>query len=204
MGVRIEHSQSFIDQAQYGKFATHPALGAADYHLAVHLPGGKSVYTFCMCPGGFVVAAASECGGVVTNGMSYSGRKGDNANSALLVSLQPHDFPDQSTPLGGIYWQRELEKACYRAGGGKYYAPSQLVGDFLANRASISCGLIQPTYRPGITWSNLHQILPPVLTTNLQQGLVAMDKIIPGFAGADNVLTAVESRSSSPVRIMRG
>lgn len=189
MGVRIEHRQQAIDQSQYGPFAGHAALPAADYKLNCHLPDGSSAYTFCMCPGGVVVAAASELGGVVTNGMSYYARDLENANSALLVTLNPAEFPDKSV-LGGMYWQQELERACFLAGGGNYFAPAQLVGDFLQNRPSTKLGAVQPTYRPGVTLCNLADILPQKLTLTLRQALQTLDQRLSGFACPDAVLTA--------------
>ena len=202
MGVRIEHPQQLIDESQYGAFAGNPNLPAADYKLNVHLPSGGSAYTFCMCPGGQVVASASETGGVVTNGMSNHARDGENANAALLVTLNPEDFPDKST-LGGMYWQRQLEQAAFRAGGGDYRAPAQLVGDFLAHRASTALGAVQPTYRPGVTLCDLHDVLPPRITGVLEQALPELDRRLHGFAAPDAVMTAPETRSSSPVRIIR-
>lgn len=202
MGVRIEHPQDWLNCTQYGAFSGHPALPVADYKLSVHLPDGSSAYSFCMCPGGQVVAAASEAGGVVTNGMSNADRDGANCNSALLVTLHPEDFPDHDV-LGGVRWQRELERAAYRAGGSHYQAPAQLVGDFLAGRPSTGCGTVQPTYRPGVTWTDLHSCLPEKITRTLAEALPEFDKKLPGFAMADAVLTAPETRSSSPVRILR-
>ena len=202
MGVRIEHPQRMINESQYGAFADAPGLGAADYKLNVRLPDGGSAYTFCMCPGGRVVAAASEAGGVVTNGMSDHARDGENANAALLVTLNPEDFPDKSV-LGGMYWQRELEQAAFRAGGGTYRAPAQLAGDFLAHRPSAGLGDIQPTYRPGVALCDLHDVLPPRITSVLEQALPQLDARLHGFARPDAVLTAPETRSSSPVRILR-
>ena len=203
MGVRIEHPQKLVDESQYGPFAGHPGLPAADYKLNVHLPSGGSAYTFCMCPGGQVVASASEAGGLVTNGMSNAARDGENANSALLVTLNPEDFPDKSV-LGGMYWQRELEQAAFRAGGGDYHAPAQLVGDFLARRPSEGAGSVTPTYRPGVRFCELHSVLPERITSVLEQALPELDKRLHGFALADAVMTAPETRSSSPVRIVRG
>ena len=202
MGVRIEHKQAMIDQSQYGDFAGNPNLPAADYKLHVKLPDGTSAYTFCMCPGGNVVAAASEPGRVVTNGMSYAARKGDNANSALLVTLQPEDFPDHSV-LGGMLWQQELESRAFVAGGSNYHAPCQLVGDFLAHQKSETFGAVQPTYRPGVTLCDLHDVLPARITDVLEQALPALDQRLHGFSSPDAVLTAPETRSSSPVRIVR-
>ena len=199
MGVRIEQSQIVINKAQYG--GLDPKLPAADYKLVAHLQD-RTVYTFCMCPGGYVVAAASEAGGVVTNGMSYSGRKGENANAALLVSLNPADFPG-TDPLSGMRWQREIEEKAFAAGGGNYHAPAQRVADFQAHRPSTTPGSVQPTYRPGVTWTDLHEVLPKVLTDALEEALPVLEKRLPGFAPADAVLTAPESRSSSPVRLLR-
>ena len=201
MGVRIEHPQSRIDAAQYGRDREN--LPAASYKLACHLPDGAGVYTFCMCPGGYVVAAASEPGGVVTNGMSLHARDGANANSALLVSVTPADFPDPS-PLGGMYWQRDIERRCFAAGGGNYHAPAQLAGDFLAGRASGKIGTVKPTYRPGVTLCDLHEVLPAPITRGLEQALPILGAQLEGFDCPDAVLTAPETRSSSPVRIVRG
>lgn len=197
MGVRIEHKQAMIDQAQYG--TTDHALPPADYKLVRHLEDG-TVYTFCMCPGGYVVAAASEEGGTVTNGMSYADRDGENANAALLVTVNPAEFPYEG-PLGGVRWQRELEQAAYRMGG--YRAPAQLVGDLMAGRASVGPGKIFPTYRPGVTWCDLHEVLPEKFTSALKQAITEMDGSLKGFADPEAVLTAPETRSSSPVRILR-
>ena len=197
MGVRIEHPQSLINTAQYGE--NNPLLPAADYKLNVHLPDGGSAYTFCMCPGGYVVAAASEEGGVVTNGMSNHDRDGENANAALLVSLTPEDFPDKSV-LGGMHWQREIEQACFVAGGGNYHAPAQAVGDFLKTGAA---PYIEPTYKPNIAWCDLHEVLPEKITSVLEQALPALGKKLKGFDDPGAVMTAPETRSSSPVRILR-
>ena len=199
MGVRIEHRQSDINNAQYG--AEDPALPPADYKLVRHLDDG-TVYTFCMCPGGYVVAAASEEGGVVTNGMSYADRDGDNANAALLVTVNPAEFPYDGV-LGGMKWQREIEQAAFRAGGGNYLAPAQRVGDFLAGKASAGPGKVQPTYRPGVVWCDLHGVLPEKITRSIAMALPELDRNLSGFADPDAVLTAPETRSSSPVRILR-
>jgi uncharacterized FAD-dependent dehydrogenase len=199
MGVRIEHKQATVDQAQYGK--VDPVLPPADYKLVRHLED-STVYTFCMCPGGYVVAAASEEGRVVTNGMSYADRDGENANAALLVTVNPADLPGDG-PLAGMYWQQSIEQAAYEAGGGGYRAPAQLVGDFLAGRPSMGPGTVRPTYRPGVTWCDLHTVLPEKLTKALKEALPQLDRNLAGFAGADSVLTAPETRSSSPVRIIR-
>jgi len=207
VGVRIEHLQSDIDAAQYGKFAGDPALGAACYKLSHRLPCGRGVYTFCMCPGGVVVGASSEPGGVVTNGMSYYRRDQQNANSALLVSVSPSDFcADPSAPpnpLDGISFQRELERRAFALGGANYNAPVQTVADFLSGRPSTAPGGVTPSYRPGITPANLADCLPPFVTEALRGGLRAMGKKIAGFDAPGAILTAVESRSSSPVTITR-
>ena len=200
MGVRVEHLQAMIDKAQYGE-QTEP-LPPADYKLNVRLPDGGSAYTFCMCPGGYVVAAASEEGGVVTNGMSNFARGGENANAALLVTLEPADFPDQST-LGGMRWQREIEEAAFRAGGGGYRAPAQRVGDFLARRPTEAWGSVQPSYRPGVTPCELHEVLPERLTRVLEGAIPALGRLLDGYDDPDAVMTAPETRSSSPVRILR-
>lgn len=202
MGVRIEHKQSMVNESQYGPFANAPGLSAADYKLNVKLPDGNSAYTFCMCPGGSVVAAASEEGRVVTNGMSNAARNGENANAALLVTLKPEDFPEQGV-LGGMHWQRQIERTAFLAGGGDYRAPAQLVGDFLAGRPSEKLGGVQPTYRPGVTLGDLHDVLPEKITGVLEQAIPALDRYLHGYAGADAVMTAPETRSSSPVRILR-
>ncbi len=198
MGVRIEHPQRLIDKAQYG--AWDLPLPPADYKLVRHLED-RTVYTFCMCPGGYVVAAASEEGGVVTNGMSYADRDGDNANAALLVTVDPSDFPYEG-PLGGVMWQREIEQRAFRYSG-SYKAPAQKVGDFLAGRPSTGAGAVQPTYRPGVYWGDVRQVLPNCITDALAQALLQLDGILEGFAAPDAVLTAPETRSSSPVRIVR-
>ena len=198
MGVRIEHKQATVDESQYGRH--DPVLPPADYKLVQHLESG-TVYTFCMCPGGHVVAAASEEGRIVTNGMSYADRDGENANAALLVTLNPAEFPYEGT-LGGMKWQREIEEKAYNVGNG-YHAPAQLVGDFLAGRPSTGAGQIKPTYRPGVVWCDLHQVLPEKLTASLAEALPLLDGRLKGFAAPDAVMTAPETRSSSPVRILR-
>ena len=202
MGVRIEHRQTAVNRAQYGPEWEALDLPPADYKLSVHLPDGGSAYTFCMCPGGYVVAAASEAGRVVTNGMSNFARDGENANAALLVTLNPEDFPDPSE-LGGMYWQRQIEEAAFLAGGGNYRAPAQLAGDFLQGKASEALGAVVPTYRPGVTLCDLHQVLPPRITDVLAQAIPALGKTLEGFDDPEAVLTAPETRSSSPVRILR-
>ena len=199
MGVRMEHLQSAINLAQYGK--QDPALPPADYKLVKHLDE-ETVYTFCMCPGGYVVAAASEADGVVTNGMSCADRDGENANAALLVTLNPLDFPYKG-PLGGVQWQREIEEAAFVAGGRNYHAPAQKVGDFLAGKPSAASGAVKPTYRPGVTWCDLHTVLPEKITAALEKAIPMLDGNLRGFADPDSVMTAPETRSSSPVRILR-
>ncbi len=202
VGVRIEHVQKSVDAAQYGRFAGHPALGAADYKLAAHFDNGRSAYTFCMCPGGMVVAAASEPGRVVTNGMSEFARDGKNANAALLVGVEPRDF-GSAHPLAGMYFQRRLEEAAFRAGGGDYRAPAQLVGDFLKKQVSTAVGNVNPSYRPGVRFADLSAVLPDFVTETMRRAIVEMDGKLRRFAAADAVLTGVETRSSSPIRIMR-
>ena len=199
MGVRIEHPQVMIDNAQYGK--NDPVLPPADYKLVKHLDE-ETVYTFCMCPGGYVVAAASEEGRVVTNGMSYFDRAGTNANAALLVTLNPKDFPYEGA-LGGVRWQQEIEEAAFVAGGKNYRAPAQRVGDFLAGAPSTGAGAVTPTYRPGVTWCDLHDVLPDKITRALKQALPLMEQSLKGYSDPDAVMTAPETRSSSPVRINR-
>ena len=200
MGVRIEHLQSGIDISQYGR--ERGALPAADYSLNVHLPDGNSAYTFCMCPGGEVFAAASEAGGVCTNGMSGSKRDGENANSALLVTLHTEDFPGEDV-LSGMYWQREIEQRAFKYAGGNYYAPAQRAGDFLAGIASTGPGNVKPSYRPGVFWGSLDEVLPEKICTVIRQALPELGKKLEGFDSPDAVLTAPETRSSSPVRILR-
>ena len=198
MGVRIEHKQTMIDMAQYGML--NKALPPADYKLVKHLDDG-TVYTFCMCPGGFVVAAASEEGGVVTNGMSYSDRAGENANAALLVTIHPDDIPYDGV-LGGIQWQRQIEQAAFRVSG-SYRAPAQKVGDFLTGVASAGAGDVEPTYQPGVHWCDLHTVLPEKITRSLKEAIEQLEGNLKGFASPDAVMTAPETRSSSPVRILR-
>ena len=199
MGVRIEHRQADIDLAQYGR--ARGELPPADYSLNVRLPDGTSAYTFCMCPGGRVFAAASEAGGVVTNGMSTSDRGGQNANAALLVTLHPEDFPGDGV-LAGMRWQREIERAAYDVSG-SYRAPAQLVGDFLAGRSGTKPGAVTPSYEPGVVWCDLHSVLPPRITGVLEQAIPALGRKLRGFDAPDAVLTGPETRSSSPVRILR-
>ena len=198
MGVRIEHKQTTVDESQYG--VVSPVLPPADYKLVQHLDNA-TVYSFCMCPGGHVVAAASEEGRIVTNGMSYADRDGENANAALLVTVNPGDFPYEGT-LGGMKWQREIEEKAY-AVSGSYRAPAQLVGDFLAGKKSTGAGSVEPTYRPGVTWCDLHDVLPERITASIAEALPKLDEKLKGFAAEDAVMTAPETRSSSPVRIIR-
>ena len=202
MGVRIEHLQADIDRAQYGPSASHPALGAAPYKLVAHLPSGRSAYSFCMCPGGYVVAAASEEGGVVTNGMSLAARAGTNANSGLLANVLPSDLPGDD-PLAGIELQRQCEHAAFEMGGGGYVAPAQLVGDFLRREASSAAGRVRPTYPRGVAWGEVDGCLPPYVAETLREAIPAMARHLHGFDDAEAVLTGVESRSSSPVRVTR-
>ena len=202
VGVRIEHKQALINEAQYGKAANNPHLGAADYKLAVHLPNGRSVYTFCMCPGGQVVAAASEIGRVVTNGMSEFARDKENANSALLVGVNERDFGSDK-PLAGMYFQRKLEELAFVAGGKNYQAPAQMVGDFLAGKTSKNFNDVIPSYMPGVTPSNLANVLPSEIADSLRAGILQMNNKLRGFSSSSAVMTGVETRSSSPIRIVR-
>lgn len=198
MGVRIEHKQSMIDAVQYG--SSELPLPPADYKLVKHLEDG-TVYTFCMCPGGYVVAAASEHGGIVTNGMSRADRDGENANAALLVTVNPAEFPYPGV-LGGMQWQRQIEETAF-AVSGSYRAPAQKVGDFLRGVPSANGGSVEPTYRPGVVWCDLHQVLPEKISRSLKAALPLLEGSLRGFASDDAVLTAPETRSSSPVRMLR-
>lgn len=198
VGARIEHLQSEIDRAQYGRFAGHPALGAADYRLAEHLPNGRGVFTFCMCPGGEVVNASSEQGRIAVNGMSYSARDGKNANSAVLVGVEVEDYY-RSDVLDGMYFQREIEEKAFRVGKG--LPVSQSVGDFLKN--GLSDGSVTPTVKTGVTFGNIDDVLPEFVTQSLRAGILLFDRKLHGFASPSAILTAPETRSSSPVRIMR-
>ena len=202
VGVRIEHKREWIDRAQYGKFAGHPALSAADYRLAVRPENGRGVYTFCMCPGGTVVAAASEEGGVAVNGMSRFARDAENSNSAVLVGVAPEDF-GSSDPLAGVELQRKMEREAFALGGGDYKAPAQTVGDFLSDRASTGFGEVSPSYPRGVTPCDLRNCLPPFVAQSLKAGLPLMGKRLRGFDRAAAVLTGVETRSSSPVKMVR-
>lgn len=202
IGVRIEHEQRMVDRAQYGSSAGHPALGAAEYKLSCHLSSGRGVYTFCMCPGGWVVAAASEDGGVVTNGMSRFAREGANANAAFLVGVVPGDFEDDH-PLAGVRFQRRWEQAAFELGGRNFRAPAQLMGDFLQGVASSAAGGVPPTYPLGVEYSDLARCLPDFAVSSLREAAPILNRRMRGFAAADALLTGVETRSSSPVRVLR-
>jgi uncharacterized FAD-dependent dehydrogenase len=203
IGLRIEHHQSMMNEAQQGKSAGNPALGAADYILTYRSETtGRSAYSFCMCPGGAVVAAASEVGMIVTNGMSEYARDKQNANSALVVSISPEDF-GSTHPLAGIEYQRTWERKAFEAGGWNYNAPAQLVGDFLAGVTSSKYGKIRPSYTPGVKLTDLHLCLPDYVTTTLKEALKNFDRKIKGFARKDALLTGVETRTSAPIRIVR-
>lgn len=203
IGFRIEHPQSVIDKARFGEEAGNPILGAADYSLVHHCKNGRSVYSFCMCPGGTVVSAASEEGGVVTNGMSQYSRNERNANAAIVVGIDPEvDFPGY--PLAGIDLQRDLEKLAYEVGGGDFRAPAQLVGDFLKNKPSTELGTVAPSYKPGISLGDLTQVLPSYAVAAIREAIPKFDDKIRGFAMADAILTGVETRTSAPICIQRG
>ena len=226
IGFRIEHPQSVIDQARWGKFAGHPLLGAADYKLVHHAKNGRAVYSFCMCPGGTVVAATSEPERVVTNGMSQYSRAERNANAGLVCAIEPSDYPQDAKsfawafdgktfgvenqapgsyhPLSGVVFQRQLESKAYLLGGRNYNAPGQLVGDFVAGNPSADVGGVPPSYKPGITWGNLHHALPAFAIEAMREALPAFGKKIRGYDMHDAVLTGVETRTSSPVKIARG
>jgi len=201
IGVRIEHPQSLIDRCRYGEGAGHPLLGAADYKLVHHGANGRSVYSFCMCPGGTVVAAASEPGRVVTNGMSQYSRAERNANAGIVVGITPVDYP--GGPLAGIAFQRHWEERAFAAGGSNYKAPAQRVGDFLSGKPSAALGDVVPSYRPGVTPADLADCLPDYAVEAIRAALPGFDKQIKGFALADAVMTGVETRTSSPIRIPR-
>ncbi len=200
VGVRVEHLQENVSFRQYG--SAWQKLPPADYKLACHLPNGRSVFTFCVCPGGQVVAAASEAEGVVTNGMSYRAREGVNINGGLLVGVGPEDFLEGDV-LAGVRFQERWERAAFRLGGGGFRAPAQRLEDFLLRRPSEGPGEVLPTYRPGVAWTDLEGCLPGYVTDTLRQALPIMDRKLCGFAAPDAVLTGVETRSSSPVRILR-
>ncbi|MDA8364749.1 MAG: NAD(P)/FAD-dependent oxidoreductase [Gammaproteobacteria bacterium] len=202
IGFRIEHPQRMIDTCRLGPHAAHPALGAADYKLVHHCINGRAVYSFCMCPGGQVVAATSETGRVVTNGMSHYSRNERNANAGIVVGILPQDFGGQHV-LAGMAFQRNLEERAFQLGGANYNAPVQLVGDFLAARRSTALGAVIPSYTPGVTLTDLSDALPDYAITAIREAIPEFDKIIKGFAMNDAVLTAVETRTSSPIRIAR-
>jgi hypothetical protein len=206
VGFRIEHPQSLIDKTRYGNFAGHPLLGAADYKLVHHAKNGRDVYSFCMCPGGQVVAATSEPGCVVTNGMSQYSRAERNANSGLVVNVSPDDFAafTQWGPLAGIEFQRQWERRAFELGGGNYDAPGQRVEDFLASRPSKTLGNVVPSYQPGIKLTDLSTALPDFAIAAMREAIPAFDRQIRGFAMADALLTGVETRTSSPLRVTRG
>ena len=201
IGFRVEHPQSLIDACRFGPNAGHPLLGAADYKLVHHASNGRAVYSFCMCPGGTVVAAASEPGRVVTNGMSQYSRAERNANSAIVVSISPEDYPGH--PLAGIEFQRRLEEKAFVLGGSNYSAPGQLMGDFVAGRASTEFGAVVPSYKPQVQLTDLATILPEYAVTALREAFPAFDKQVKGYYKADAVLTGLETRTSSPIRIKR-
>ena len=201
VGFRIEHPQALIDECRLGPSAGNPMLGAADYKLVHHCKNGRTVYSFCMCPGGTVVAAASEPGRLVTNGMSQYSRNERNANAAIVVDISPDDFPEG--PLAGIALQRELEQKAFELGGSNYNAPCQLVGDFLKNRPSKALGTVIPSYKPGVTPCNLADALPGFAIEALREAIPAFERSIPGFSLHDAVLTGTETRTSSPVHILR-
>jgi len=201
IGFRVEHPQTLIDRCRFGEQAGHPVLGSADYKLVHHCTNGRSVYSFCMCPGGLVVAAASEPGRLVTNGMSQYSRNERNANSAIVVGITPEDYP--GSPLAGIDFQRRLEEQAFVLGGSNYEAPGQLVGDFIADRPSTTLGSVRPSYQPGVKLGDLSQSLPDYAIAAIREALPAFDKQIKGFSMEDAVLTGVETRTSSPIRIKR-
>ncbi len=202
VGIRIEHPQELINRIKYGGFSAHPSLGAADYRMAVHLPNGRNVYTFCMCPGGRVVAASSEEEGLTVNGMSEFARDGQNANTALLVTLKREDMGSGDT-LAGIEYQRRIERAAFVSGGGGYKAPVQRLEDFMQRRSSDFFGDVQPTYIPGTRFAQADSYLPDYITDSLRRAVKEMEDWMPGFAFPDALLTGAETRSSSPVRILR-
>jgi uncharacterized FAD-dependent dehydrogenase len=201
VGVRIEHPQKLVDKMLFGKWAGHERLGSAPYKFVAHCDTERSAYSFCMCPGGLVVAATSEPGMVVTNGMSSYAREEANANSGFMVEVSAADYGND--PLGGIEYQREIERAAFRLGGGNYHAPAQLLGDFMAGRASTSQGSVVPSYEPGVVWSDLRECLPEYIIATLKEAVPRIQKSLPGFMLEDAVLTAAETRSSAPVRIPR-
>lgn len=202
IGARIEHLRKDIDKSQFGDFAGNERLGSAPYKLSTHLKNGRGVYTFCMCPGGEVVPAASEENTICTNGMSEFARDKENSNSALLVGISPKDF-ESTHPLAGIELQRKIERKAFLIGGGYYCAPVQKVGDFLNNRNSVNMGSVKPSYQMGTTFANVDDYLPEYITNSMRLGIIEMDKKLKGFGNPDAILTGPETRSSSPVRILR-
>lgn len=202
IGVRIEHPQTLINKSQYKEFYDHPRLGAADYRLVEHTSNGRTIYTFCMCPGGTVIASASEEGQVVTNGMSEHARDKENANSAVLVNVTTEDFGSDH-PLSGMYFQEKYERLAFELGGKNYKAPIQLVGDFLNDRLSTNLGTVRPSYKPGYEFIDLRECLPKFVCDTMKEGLLLLDKKLNGFAMDDAILTGVETRSSAPIRIVR-
>lgn len=203
VGLRIEHPQKLIDKLRYGSFAGNPALGAADYKMVTHLKNGRAVYTFCMCPGGKVVASSSDKGGIVTNGMSEFARDGENANTALLITVKESDL-GSDLPLAGVTYQRNIEKAAFISGGGFYKAPVQRLEDFLARRGTTAFGSVLPTYLPGTEFAEVDSYLPCYIADSLREAVAEMELWMPGYAYPDALLTGAETRSSSPVRIPRG
>lgn len=202
IGVRIEHPQTLINKSQYKEFYDHPRLGAADYRLVEHTSNGRTIYTFCMCPGGTVIASASEEGQVVTNGMSEHARDKENANSAVLVNVATEDFGSDH-PLSGMYFQERYERLAFELGGKNYKAPIQLVGDFFNDRVSTKLGMVRPSYKPGYKFIDLRDCLPKFVCETMKEGLFLLDKKLKGFAMDDAILTGVETRSSAPIRIVR-
>jgi uncharacterized FAD-dependent dehydrogenase len=206
IGFRVEHPQGIIDRARWGRHAGHPSLGAAEYKLVHHASNGRSVYSFCMCPGGTVVAATSEPGRVVTNGMSQYSRNERNANAGIVVGIDPRDYPgyEAGDALAGIALQRQLESHAFVLGGSNYNAPAQLVGDFVAGRASTALGSITPSYKPGVAIGDLSSALPAYAIEAMREAFPVFGKKIKGFDTHDAVLTGVETRTSSPIKITRG
>lgn len=202
IGARIEHPQELINKSQYKEFYNHPRLGAADYRLIEHTSNLRTAYTFCMCPGGSVIASASNEFEVVTNGMSEHARDKVNANSAFLVNVVPSDFGNKD-PLAGVHFQEKYERLAYELGGKNYNAPVQLVGDFLNDKVSTSLGNVEPSYKPGYTFVDLRECLPEFVTSTMKEALQKLDNKLNGFAMYDAVLTGVETRSSAPIRIVR-
>jgi uncharacterized FAD-dependent dehydrogenase len=210
IGLRVEHPQQMIDAWRFGSHAGHPKLGSADYRLVHHASNGRSVYSFCMCPGGTVVAATSEAGRVVTNGMSQYQRAERNANAGIVVGIDPTDFPQRPEAgelggvLAGIDLQRRLESLAFEAGGGTYHAPGQLQSDFLAQRPSTSLGRVEPSYQPGVQLTDLNSLLPSYASEAIREALGVFEHKLPGFGLPDALLSGVETRTSAPLRLERG